>query len=1291
MVFQLRTRFQALLVVAAWLLAAGCGSTAATGAAGFVSDIATDSSSIDLHFGRDPDADAKVDAALDVLPSLADSEDAESAPDTDGVNVGGDVTETCTGAAGCPCKENAECDSTMCIATPGGTQCAQTCSDVCPSGYKCSAVTAAGGDISTICLPRWGALCNPCATTSDCATLGVAGAACVDQGAAGRFCGAACSSDGDCPSGHSCLAVTSAEGKSVQQCQPATGECTCSAAAEAAQLVTACSVLSKDLDGKVIGTCKGVRSCGPAGLSACSATPMAETCNGLDDDCNGQTDEGSCEDNNACTLDVCDGKACSHAPTPGACNADNNACTVGDSCQDGVCKPGAFKTCDDGNPCTLDVCDPAKGCTQTNDDGVGCSDGDACTTGDVCQAGACKGSAKDCGAGSSCASAACDPSSGSCVTSPKADNLPCDDGSACTVGDACKGGSCSGGLVACDDGNGCTLDTCDAKLGCQHSASTLPCDDGNACTQGDVCKDNACAGKAVDVALACDDGQVCTADVCDTVLGCTHIANSAACDDGNACTVGDACDNKACVPGANTCQCGKDADCAAFDDNNLCNGTLFCDKSSLPYACKTNPATVVTCSTDTDTTCSHTQCDTTTGKCGAISAPDTKPCDADGNPCTVGDACQGGVCTAGFALLCNDGNVCTDDACVGGSCVYTANAAPCDADGNACTQNDTCTAKNCVAGPQKQCDDSNPCTADSCDAVGGQCVHDGDITKGKPCDADGSVCTKGDACDAGACKPGATLNCDDANTCTDDACSALTGCSHTANDGPCNADDNACTQNDACEAKVCVAGPMKICDDGVLCTADSCIAATGACSYDAVGANGKACSDGSVCTTNDACLGGVCTPGSALPCDDANVCTNDGCSPLIGCTHGANTAPCDADGNACTENDYCSGKTCFAGTMKVCNDGVLCTIDSCSPLSGLCHFDTAGADGLACSDGSVCTTNDACLNGSCKPGAALPCDDKNVCTNDTCDSSAGCQHSNNSAACDADGNACTQNDTCADGGCVTGAMKVCNDNQVCTTDSCNAVSGACVFTPVAAGTACDADGSVCTVNDACAGGVCVPGATKNCDDSNPCTTDSCDMAAGCTSTAVADGTACPGSQFCTGGKCGYGTPVVPTKKGDLLISEIMANPDVASGDVGGEWFEVYNPGPVPILIDQMKLVGMTDWYLIVQPGLAINPGQYFTFGTSTAGAGFKPDFIYAQGTAAGQMTLGNNSSDKIELNYKGLILDSAAWSSTTAGHSVQYIPPDFINDCPGITQIFCLTPTSSTCDYGTPGAPTVCM
>jgi cysteine-rich repeat protein len=54
--------------------------------------------------------------------------------------------------------------------------------------------------------------------------------------------------------------------------------------------------------------------------------------------------------------------------------------------------------CHDGNECTLDVCDPATGCTSSPEEGS-CDDRRACTTDDQCVDGVCVGVPSECGDG----------------------------------------------------------------------------------------------------------------------------------------------------------------------------------------------------------------------------------------------------------------------------------------------------------------------------------------------------------------------------------------------------------------------------------------------------------------------------------------------------------------------------------------------------------------------------------------------------------------------------------------------------------------------------------------------------------------------------------------------------------------------------------------------------------------------------------------------------------------------------------------------------------------------------
>jgi hypothetical protein len=66
----------------------------------------------------------------------------------------------------------------------------------------------------------------------------------------------------------------------------------------------------------------------------------SETCNGLDDDCDGTVDEGvavQCDDANPCTNDACGGAAgCTHAANSVSCD-DGNPCTAADACHAGTC------------------------------------------------------------------------------------------------------------------------------------------------------------------------------------------------------------------------------------------------------------------------------------------------------------------------------------------------------------------------------------------------------------------------------------------------------------------------------------------------------------------------------------------------------------------------------------------------------------------------------------------------------------------------------------------------------------------------------------------------------------------------------------------------------------------------------------------------------------------------------------------------------------------------------------------------------------------------------------------
>lgn len=638
-----------------------------------------------------------------------------------------DTAVACPGPAGCPCSENEDCFSGFCLETQTTRQCAQPCTLSCPDGFACRSVSISSSDVVTMCVPRWGRLCDPCLASTDCQSPGLNGATCVRYGDAGSFCGSGCSADADCPTGYVCKASESAEGGLSLQCRlseeagtPAV--CPCSQRAADKGLQTVCATVYGE-GSAVMARCKGVRQCGPGGLSACSAKPSEEVCDGEDNDCDGEVDNGSCDDGLGCTQDVCDGKgSCSHLPLSGlGCDADGSMCTEGDACVSGVCEAGSPKLCDDGNPCTLDGCDPAKGCTQTPDNGKPCDDGIACTTSDTCQSGVCKGGpALTCPSKGPCESATCDGIAGKCVSQYSPAGSPCDDGSSCTVDDKCNNsGDCVGGPKPCSDGNPCTADACDPNKGCVSVPFGGPCDDGEPCTVNDFCE----AGS--------------------------------------------------CKAGQQGCNCQSDADCAVLEDGDLCNGTLYCDKASGPFLCKVKPDSIPVCPQPASV-CQLATCAPATGICGLVATKEGEGCNADDSLCTIGDQCASGSCVAGSALPCDDNNPCTADSCSpSAGCVYQPAPGNCT-DNNACTESDTCSSGVCVGTP-RVCDDAKPCTDDACDPGTG-CIAP-DAPDQTLCSPDGKLwcesgaCVVKNLCGNGVIDTDVGETCDDSNKLSWDGCS----------------------------------------------------------------------------------------------------------------------------------------------------------------------------------------------------------------------------------------------------------------------------------------------------------------------------------------------------------------------------------------------------------------------------------------------------------------------------------------------------------------------------------------
>lgn len=173
-----------------------------------------------------------------------------------------------------------------------------------------------------------------------------------------------------------------------------------------------------------------------------------------------------------------DGAAdCADADCTGLTCSDQNGCTTTDTCQGGLCDPGAgVITCPPNTtiPCRGQAgqCVPATGsCLYPPlDAGSACDDGLSCTHSDVCGAVAdCTGTPYTCTATTCAANAQCN-GLGGCTYTIATSSTPCDDATSCTHTDRCTdGGVCTGTGYACTPPPCFTGTACDGDGGCLFS------------------------------------------------------------------------------------------------------------------------------------------------------------------------------------------------------------------------------------------------------------------------------------------------------------------------------------------------------------------------------------------------------------------------------------------------------------------------------------------------------------------------------------------------------------------------------------------------------------------------------------------------------------------------------------------------------------------------------------------------------------------------------------------------------------------------------------------------------
>jgi hypothetical protein len=493
-------------------------------------------------------------------------------------------------------------------------------------------------------------------------------------------------------------------------------------------------------------------------------------------------------------------------------------------------------------------------------------------------------------------------------------------------------------------------------------------------------------------------------------------------------------------------------------------------------------------------------------------------------------------------------------------------------------------------------------------------------------------------------------DCDDLNDCTDDTCNVGTGlCEFVGNDLNLCTDDNDCT-DDACVAGSCVSTPNDLnpCTDGVDCTDDAC--------------------SGGFCLGTDNCIGGqVCNETTGV-CETPQVILPG--DVIIAGFQAANTAGTQSPAEFISLFNTTDSVISLEGMQIITRVGVDCPDDTCADWTlgpdlpgesiqpnsffligepgvaapGGLHdlellIDLAtgegGSSGTAIGievsiDGVIVDhvlygRHDGTSTGDNAPGdlpfdgVSFPRDEviRNTTTTtsflegvvqrlsdedlyagfdvegfytdeDTLGSglpngvwtsphsnTVGTYEARNSlsppvlppiqipctsdAECD-DDNVCNGLETCPVDVCVSGTPLNCDDSEPCTDDSCDAILG-CSNDPNT--DPCD-DDDACTSGDVCSGGFCTSGAAVDCDDGAACTDDFCDSVLGCQNVDN-----CPAGETCNLGTgfCEEAPTVATFQEGqsgysgteDTFIAEALPT-NVNGGLEVFEW-DLEDPAP----------------------------------------------------------------------------------------------------------------------------------
>jgi len=550
------------------------------------------------------------------------------------------------------------------------------------------------------------------------------------------------------------------------------------------------------------------------------------------------------------------------------------------------------------------------------------------------------------------------------------------------------------------------------------------------------------------------------------------------------------------------------------------NAIQACGAAALPE-CTSNSDCLDDANVCTDEICDPL--DPAADLLGCVNENNTSPCN-DLLFCNGLDTCLAGVCDEHAGDPCLGGGVCGDscnellDNCFvlagtecrgsGGLCdvaeqcsgssdlcpldVFVSPSVQCRDSAGTCDAAENCTGSSALCPLDTFVDSTMQCrssagvcdVAENCTGSSALCPQDSLIDSTVQCRGSGGICDIAENCS------GSTASCP-----VDALVASTVQCRGSA--GICDAAENCTGSTASCPVDALVASTVQCRGSGGICdAAENCTGSTASCPVDALVASTVECrGSGGICDLSENCTGStVSCPADALVASTVECRSSGGiCDISENCTGSTASCPADAlvassvqcrgsDG-VCDAAENCTGSSpscpanAFVASSVGCRSsaGVCDVAESCSGSTASCPADAFASSSTQCrASAGVCDVAENCDGSSApcpgqafQPAGTTCTSDSDVCTNDVCNASGTCLHTNNTVACD-DGAFCTVSDTCQAGACV-GSARNCGDGVQCTVDSCNEATNTCENPP----------------DD------------RRCDDDDSCTVDRCDAELGC--------------------------------------------------------------------------------------------------------------------------------------------------------------------------------------------------